>query len=272
MIILLHTSIQEVLQEYIRLWNMRLPDKLEGLYLHGSIVLDAYVKDCSDIDFAAVTGKRLAEAEIHTLKMIHEEIAEQFETPEMDGMFIVWEDLGKVRPDDNAPFPYYNGGELKWDNEFNPVTWVLLKEKGISVLGPDITKPPFDASKELLTSYVRKNMNSYWRMRTERLENSLDQEMNHSSKEISEEVEWTVLGLLRQYFTLKESNIASKAEAGEYGLLNLSEIWHPIIHEALNIRRNKYVKLFQSDKERVLETAKFSKYLIDHCNRMVQDK
>ncbi|TYS13543.1 hypothetical protein FZC78_21530 [Rossellomorea vietnamensis] len=50
-------------------------DKLEGLYLHGSIVLDAYVKDCSDIDFAAVTRNRLAEAEIHTLKKIHEEIA-----------------------------------------------------------------------------------------------------------------------------------------------------------------------------------------------------
>ncbi|MGD6965860.1 nucleotidyltransferase domain-containing protein [Rossellomorea vietnamensis] len=75
MIILLHNSIQEVLQGYISLWKMRLPDKLEGLYLHGSIVLDAYVKDCSDIDFAAVTRNRLAEAEIHTLKKIHEEIA-----------------------------------------------------------------------------------------------------------------------------------------------------------------------------------------------------
>ncbi|MGD6804235.1 aminoglycoside adenylyltransferase domain-containing protein [Rossellomorea vietnamensis] len=272
MTILLHTSIQEVLQEYISLWNNRLPDRLEGLYLHGSIVLNAYVKDRSDIDFAAVTRKRLAEAEIQTLEKIHEEIAGQFETTEMDGMFIVWEDLGRVRPEDNAPFPYYNGGELKWDTEFNPVTWVLLREKGISVLGPDITKLPFDASKELLTTYVRENMNCYWRMRIERLENSLDQEMNPSSKEISEEVEWTVLGLLRQYFTLKESNITSKAGAGEYGLLNLPEIWHPVIHEALNIRRNKYVKLFQSDRERMLETAKFSKYLIYHCNKMVQDK
>ncbi|WP_187445052.1 aminoglycoside adenylyltransferase domain-containing protein [Rossellomorea vietnamensis] len=183
-------------------------------------------------------------------------------------MFIVSEDLGKIRPDDNAAFPYYNDGKLKWDTKFNPVTWVLLKEKGISVLGPDITKFPFDASKDLLTSYVRENMNSYWTMRVERLENSLNRDMNHSSKEISEEVEWTVLGLLRQYFTLKESDITSKAEAGEYGLLNLPERWHPIIHEALNIRSNKYVKLFQFDKERVLETVKFTKYLIDHCNNI----
>ncbi|WP_277674507.1 aminoglycoside adenylyltransferase domain-containing protein, partial [Piscibacillus halophilus] len=52
------------------------------------------------------------------------------------------------------------------------------------------------------------------------------------------EVEWTVLGLLRQYYTLMEKDIISKLEAGYYGLEILPTKWHPIIQEAINIRKN----------------------------------
>ncbi|WP_335868985.1 aminoglycoside adenylyltransferase domain-containing protein [Bacillus sp. 2205SS5-2] len=269
-IIELHSSIYEVLNEYISLWTERLPNQLEGLYLHGSIVLDAYIYDSSDIDFVVITKNRLTEKEIQILTDIHKVIADKFVKPEMDGLFIVWEDLGELRPTDNTSLPYYNGGKIGFYTHFNPITWWLLKKKGISLLGSDITERSFNISSNLLTSYVLENMNSYWAGRVIKIENSIEQIKNLPTTDIDEEVEWTVLGLLRQFYTLKELSIISKFEAGEYGLLNLPREWHNIINEALNIRRKINETVFNSDEKRINETLSFSKYLIQHCNSIQQ--
>ncbi|WP_200411170.1 aminoglycoside adenylyltransferase domain-containing protein [Virgibacillus salexigens] len=270
-IIALHSSIYEVLNEYISLWTERLPNQLEGLYLHGSIVLDAYTYDSSDIDFVVITKNRLTEKEIQILTDIHKVIACKFVKPDLDGLFIVWEDLGESRPADNVSFPYYNGGKIGFNTHFNPVTWWLLKKKGISLLGPDITERPFNVSSRLLTSYVLENMNSYWAGRVIKIENSIEQIKNLPTSGIDEELEWIVLGLLRQYYTLKELSIISKVGAGEYGLLNLPREWHNIINEAVNIRRKIKDTVFNSDEKRINETLQFSKYLIQHCNNIPQE-
>ncbi|WP_456274721.1 aminoglycoside adenylyltransferase domain-containing protein [Bacillus sp. AK031] len=266
----MYSSINEVLNEYIRLWTERLPNQMEGLYLHGSIVLDAYIPGSSDIDFVVITKNRLTEKEIHILTDIHEIIARKFVKPELDGSFIVWEDLGKDRCEDNEFYPYYNGGKIESTTHFNPITWWLLKRKGISFLGPDITERPFNSGTRLLTSYVAENMNSYWAGRVLKLEKSIEPIKKWSDNDIDEEVEWTVLGLLRQYYTLKEYSITSKIGAGEYGLINLPGEWHDIIHEALHIRRKINDRVFNSAENRINETVKFSKFLIQHCNRIQQ--
>ncbi|WP_421385263.1 aminoglycoside adenylyltransferase domain-containing protein [Bacillus salacetis] len=136
------------------------------------------------------------------------------------------------------------------------------------MLGPDITERPMNISSQHLTSYVLENMNSYWAGRINTLENSIENIKKLPTNEIEEEIEWTVLGLLRQFYTLKELSITSKAGAGEYGLLNLPEEWHDIINEALNIRKKTMDRVFNSDEHRVHEALNFSKYLIQYCNRI----
>ncbi|WP_421385264.1 nucleotidyltransferase domain-containing protein [Bacillus salacetis] len=103
-----------------------MPNQLEGLYLHGSIVLDTYIYGSSDIDFAVITNSRLTEKEIPKLIDIHEIIAGKFGKPEMDGFFTTWEDLCKERDDNDVSFPYYNGGKIGFSTQINPVTkWLL---------------------------------------------------------------------------------------------------------------------------------------------------
>ncbi|MUK87809.1 DUF4111 domain-containing protein [Ornithinibacillus sp. L9] len=259
-----------LLNDYMYLWNERLPHTLEGLYLHGSIVLDAYTNNSSDIDFIAITKNRLSNDEIVVMTEIHKIISNKYIWPEMDGSYIVWEDLGKDETFDHRSYPFYNGGEIGYSTQFNPVTWWLLKTKGINILGQRPTDLNLKANKEDLVSYVLENMNSYWLNRVQRLEKSVEELLDISTKEeIDKEVEWTILGLLRQYYTVRERDIISKLGAGRYGLVHLPADWHTMIQEAINIRENRGTSLFKSEEDRIDCMLRFSKYLIGFCNQLM---
>ncbi|MBT2682314.1 nucleotidyltransferase domain-containing protein [Bacillus sp. ISL-37] len=122
--------VEKVLKDYINLFNEHLPETIEGLYIHGSIALNAYVEDSSDIDFITLTNRRLTEEDSEALSSIHTTIANKYKKPEMDGVYAVREDMGKLS--NAGKYPYYNNGELLFGNyfNFNPITWWTLKNKG----------------------------------------------------------------------------------------------------------------------------------------------
>ncbi|REB07288.1 hypothetical protein DVB69_10600 [Sporosarcina sp. BI001-red] len=62
---------ETVLVEYIILFDTHLPGKLEGLYIHCSIALNASMDDSSDIDFITVTDRRLQKKDFKTFSFIH---------------------------------------------------------------------------------------------------------------------------------------------------------------------------------------------------------
>jgi hypothetical protein len=183
----------------------------------------------------------------------------------MDGVYIMWEDIGKLQADDTN-YPYYNDGKLSYGAYFNPITWWILKTHGINMIGPEARTLRFEVDSQHLISYVSDNMNTYWAQRIQRIEGSIEQLLQLPSEVIDFEIEWSVLGLLRQYYTLKERSIISKLGAGEYGLLHIPGEWHQIIKEAINVRKGGGMDLFISDEERIDMTLRFSKYIIHYCN------
>jgi len=257
--------VQTVLIDYIALFHERLPNTLEGLYIQGSIALNAFVNDSSDIDFIAITNRRLSETEVDEVAEIHNILASSYQKPEMDGVYIMWEDIGKLEADDNI-YPFYNDGKLSYGTYFNSITWWILKTNGIKVIGPEPTALRFEVDPQQLVSYVNENMNTYWAQRIQRIESSIGQILKLPSEEIDFEIEWSVLGLLRQYYTLKEHSIISKLGAGEYALQHMSEEWHQIIKEAINLRNGVGMEFFTSDEQRIDMVIRFSKYIISYCN------
>lgn len=257
--------VQNVLDEYIALVNERLPNTLEGLYIQGSIALGAYVGKSSDIDFITITNRRLQEADAMVLSEIHSRIATQNKNPEMDGVYIMREDAGRLTLG-NDNYLNYNSGKISYRSDFDPIIWWILKTRGIRILGTERHALNFDIQSTHLLSYVNGNMNSYWAERVKRMENSSAELSNFPAEDIDEEIEWSVLGLLRQFYTLKERDIISKLDAGEYALLHLPVEWHPIIKEAMNIRKGEKEMIFTSDKERIKMAIRFSKYIIHYCN------
>ena len=101
--------------------------------------------------------------------------------------------------------------------------------------GNDISEFSVEVKVSDLKEYVLNNMNRYWAYRIEKLENTKGWDRK-SRKMVDEEIEWTVLGILRQFYTLEEGDVISKKGAGNYGLRHLDEPMHGIIKEALSIR------------------------------------
>lgn len=252
-------SVQKVLALYIDKCNQALPGLLEGLYLHGSLAIGAYIEGESDVDFVAVTSRKLTNKEAALLKDIHLNHAETCKHPQLDGIYAQSSNLA-------GEGYFYNEGTFGKAVHDIPVTWWLLKNKGITILGPAASELPINVTTEDLTAYVRKNMNDYWATRISAMEQKQDQLINYPVKHIEAEVEWTVLGLLRQFYTLKEENIVSKLAAGEYGLRELEPKWHGLIQEAINIRQGKPERSFITNEERVNATIHFAKELIQFCN------
>ncbi|CAN7400862.1 aminoglycoside adenylyltransferase domain-containing protein [Rossellomorea sp. LjRoot5] len=265
--------VHSVLDEYIRLFNTYLPETLEGLYLHGSVALGAFVNDSSDIDFITVTNRRLTTEDSDALNRIHTTLQQTFQKPEMDGVYILKEDIGKMDPsckDDTEMYAYYNNGELNFGEyfNFNPITWYLVKHKEIRVVGPEISSSFSGPSAEELCQYVLQNMNTYWAGRLHSIEESVDEVKHYPTAMIDAEIEWSVLGVLRQYYTLKEASIISKQDAGQYGLQELPREWHSLIREAMNIRSGLNGFDTNSNEYRGQQTIKFLKYLIPLCNHL----
>ena len=111
-----------ILNEYIDLWDTRLPGVLKGLYLHGSLSLGAY-DQASDLDFAAVTTHHLTVKEMKLVNEIHLTLASKFLKPEMDGFYCIWEEIGKMEPVNGKPYLYFNGGKTGFSTRYNSVTW-----------------------------------------------------------------------------------------------------------------------------------------------------
>ncbi|WP_404460530.1 GNAT family N-acetyltransferase [Sutcliffiella horikoshii] len=252
-------SVQKVLALYIDKCNKELPGLLEGMYLHGSIAIDAYIEGKSDIDFVAVTSRKLTNDDAATLKTIHSNLAETCKKPQLDGIYVQVTNL-------EAESYFYNEGTFGKAVYDIPVTWWLLKNKGVTILGPAAIELPLDVTTEDLTAYVRKNMNDYWATRTSAMEQRKEELIAYPVQQVETEMEWTVLGLLRQFYTLEEEDIISKLAAGEYGLRELGTKWHKLIQEAINIRQGNPERNFTKNEERVHATIEFAKELISSCS------
>lgn len=258
-------SVQKVLALFIDKCNKELPGLLEGMYLHGSIAIDAYIEGKSDIDFVAVTSRKLTNKDATILKEIHLDLAETCRKPQLDGIYVQSSNLA-------AEGYFYNEGTFSKAVHDIPVTWWLLKNKGVKILGAAASKLPLDVTTEELTTYVRKNMNEYWATRTSKMEQKKEQLMTYPVEHIETEMEWTVLGLLRQFYTLREQDIISKLAAGEYGLRELETKWHRLIQEAINIRQGNPQRNFTKNEERVHATITFAKELIRSCSSIETTK
>ncbi|TYS50165.1 DUF4111 domain-containing protein [Bacillus infantis] len=223
-----------MMEEYMELADRYLPGMLEGLYIHGSAALGAYLPGKSDIDFIAVTKGILEQEEAGRLQKVHKDFATRHQYPELDGCYLVWDDLGSL----SKELRYvYNGGELAEGVPFNPVMWRILKDQGIGLRGPDISDLSFPVREEDLAEYIRENSQSYWRKRTEAMKADPKRIMALPAEMIYEELEWSILGLLRQFYTIRENGITSKAGAGKYGLKHMPDKWHSVIELALLVRK-----------------------------------
>jgi hypothetical protein len=255
-------AVRDMTEAYIEGLDKCLPGLIVGVYLHGSAALEAFDAQ-SDVDFLAIIRRKLTCEELVQLTDLHCELNEHYPPFIMEGSYVTNEDLGQ-----SIQAPYFDGFMMTPASigALNPITWWVIQERGICLRGLTPKNLTFQVSESDLISYVYENMTSYWKKRVRRLEQLwvLSQSLPEALPfDLDAEIEWTVLGILRQIYTLKEHQITSKLGAGQYGLDTLPAPYHPIIKEAIRIRNRKDSTLYHSNRERLGDTFQLTHYLFD---------
>jgi Domain of unknown function (DUF4111) len=263
----IHPGINQIITEYLNLVDEYNPELLEGFYIYGSVALGDYSLKLSDIDFIAVSKNRLTKEDISKLEGIHQMIRKAYPKPSLEGIYVTWDDLGKLN--DIEPYPYYHEGKMHESGLFecNPVTRHELITCGIAIQGPEVSELDITQDWDQLIQLMNTNLNTYWlnwiKLSSKRIS------MNSVSLLCSKAaVEWGVLGITRLYYTFHENQITSKARAGEYALRVVPERWHRVIQESINYRRGISKSLYRSVWKRRADTLAYMNYILNECNKL----
>jgi hypothetical protein len=159
------------------------------------------------------------------------------------------------------PHPHIHDGVLHITgyHDISGVTWWILKHHGIALIGPppdQLHIPPVDWNE--LIAQMHQNMKSYWlRFTTD------PRRMAWLLTDYG--IQWSVLGVLRQYYTFRERTITSKVGAGIYALEHTPPQWHGLIHEAIGIRRGRKTSSYASRIVRAVAARAFLQLIITAC-------
>lgn len=252
--------VQPMIESYVAQLNEQFPTMVSSFYIVGSIALGEFNEYYSDIDFVTVLNGRMTSLETEKLRSIHQSIKKTFPRWKMSGSYIQSGDLGKLNGH-IEPHPHYHDGILQLNvrNELNAVTWWELKNHGIPLMGMDPQHLPFDVDRHVLITYMRENLNSYWA-------NWASQPARMILLYSDWGIQWAITGVLRQFYTFRENTITTKIKAAEYALGCLPARWHPLIQEAINIRKKKKGSVYRFKMIRTWEAIRFLKFIIQTCN------
>jgi hypothetical protein len=247
-----------LLEEYIGRIKQDLGGQISAFYLEGSIALGEFNPQRSDIDFIAVLDNYATPSGFKKIEQIHRALEQKYPW-KMSGMYFQARDLG-CKEHTHDPFPNFHDGRLNWAYHFelSSVTWWILKNRAIAVFGPPTSSLPIAVDMDHLIDVQQKNLNTYWAGWTKRPGRILVLTSDWG-------IQWSVLGVLRQFYTIREHQITSKIKAGEYGLSCLPERWHAIIREAIAIRQASRLSYYRSRIKRAFDAFHFIKYVIQSC-------
>ncbi len=248
-----------LLGKYLRQVSKRLPGFLTGFYLVGSLALDSFNERFSDIDFVGVISRRASRDDLESLQVIHRAVEKEYPRWKMEGSYFQEGDLGRV--EGVEPFPSYHDGRLRIRELYKlfSIDWWELKNGGIALLGPPPQELAFTVDWDLLIERMRQNLNSYWAgwaYKPIRLAYLLT----------NWGIQWSVLGVLRQYYSFRENTITSKTGAGLYALEHLPPERRKIVQEAIDLREGGKESGYRSRIGRALEARDFLRFVIRVCN------
>jgi hypothetical protein len=220
-----------------------LPGRMDGFYVVGSASMGAFRPGRSDIDFVAIVNRDLRGPELRRLRALHatrwasaliRDTAIRRRWPLVcNGIYITRFDLSRS-PLDVTPLAGHVGGRFRvappTGFDVNPVTWRVLARHGIALRGADRDQLHVRTDDAELRTWVRDNLNSYWRGWAARTARIGRRRAIIPPRRLAA---WGVLGAPRLHYTLTTGEIATKETAALYALEVFEPRWHGLIDDAL---------------------------------------
>lgn len=222
------------MRAYLSAVDAEAPGLVDGLYLLGSVALGEFRPGTSDIDYLAITAAPLDRAALAALARAHRRARLRHPRPHFDGRYVRWRDLASD-PRRLAPGPSTAMGTFRASGggECDPVAWHTLAAHGVACRGPAPQALTIWTDPGALRSWTLDNFAHYWRPLIAQSRGVGSWRLTSFS---TYGAVWIVLGVCRLHYTLASGSIASKAQAGEYGLRTFPDRWHRVLREALRIR------------------------------------
>ncbi len=226
---------------------------LVGLYLEGSLANGDFDED-SDIDFVAVTDKEIPENTFAALYALHERINlldTQWSTNQ-EGTYIPQVALRRF-DSKQAKFPNIERGlgerlkRVDHDESWN-IHRFLLRERGITILGPALTTlidpiSPDDLRRAMLPA----------------LDGWATHIRNHPEKLVHQGYQsYTVLSLCRILYTLEFGDVVSKRKAANWFRETHERKWHALIDQAWVGRHNPQLPASPEEIHQTLDLIRYT--------------
>jgi hypothetical protein len=128
-------SVRKLVVAHLERVDQATPGLIEMLYLTGSVALGDYRPGVSDVDFVAVTSRRLSASDLAAVAVAHEGMPA---APHYDGIYLERSAL-PAAPDDCSVVPHVHDGVFRADQrcgELNPLLWLMLSRCGVAMRGP----------------------------------------------------------------------------------------------------------------------------------------
>ena len=217
------------------------PGLITDAYITGSIALGDGRPGQSDLDVVLVRDETADNAAtMAALLPAMQALRGSHPKPMVDGLVLSRSDLAAGPARLIGPRPYLIDGKANLGEESssrNPVTWRTLAQCGITWRGMPLPELPLWQDDAALRSWVRGNLESYWRPWHASSDRPLSRMGIVSLHPWFSE--WGVLGVTRLHYTLATGMITSKYGAGCYALERFPARWHRILHEALRYRERR---------------------------------
>ncbi len=223
-----------------------------GIYIHGSVALDAFEEQASDIDIVAIMQGEWTSHELVTFEAIHTQLLREYPlSKRLDVLYIPFCDLGKQ--EEASPHPLLRDGVFvsAAPGGLNAVIWWMTKHQGIRLLGPACSALPVEVSWKDVLAAMHFNLDGYWAGKAKRPYLFLADYW----------VMTAVATLCRILTAIEEGEIITKSPALTRWRDRLPAHWHPLLDEAWRIRHAPHTPSpYRSRLNRMSMTLAFVKY------------
>ena len=203
---------ESVVQAYLRAADAALPATITGVYGYGSMVLDDWRPEISDVDLLVLTDGPLGNGALDALAKIHAELDPR---PAVDVVYVPQSWTTGDPPDDQRPTPFSLDGVVHRDEpcgNLTPIIWLTVARYGHTFRGPE---PEWSVDAARVRRYNLVNLDEYWAREAGWWRAAL--EGADPTEELpGDRVEWLVLGPPRLHYTLVTGGVTSKSGAAQH--------------------------------------------------------
>jgi hypothetical protein len=251
-------AVAELTTRFLSESDDRLPGRLTGLFLHGSICWGEFFPD-SDVDFVGLWDELPAGTDLELLEAAHRATRDRGPSPTFDGFHCTAADLAAPPAEIVNRRPVFYQGEFEPAGklDINLVTWHELAERGIEIRG---RIPAVHTDLAELLDFTRDNLDTYWRGIAEQVEDGNVEALGAHEPSVA----WIGLGPARLRHLLVTGKLTSKSGAGRYVRDSLDPRWSLIARESLRIREDPgTASLYEDCGQRGRDAHALLRWLID---------